>query len=1278
MAAILLAAPLLLPSEGFAVVNDAVGWKTGAPPDGRVGQAYFFWMKNNYGKASEGGGPMDWKFESGTLPPGLALWGQKQGRADGIELKGTPTTAGSYTFTFIAHAYYGSWFRSTYTIVILPPPEPPVIRLRELATNGVGSFGFLLSAASAASTTITVTEAGLAVDSPSVFTGTARVAARIQQSSVPRGWPANPASVSCIDSNAAANGNSSGNLAVLSGNTATIPAAAMLDDARILCTFTNTALNPPTVALGKLTRGGAGKFDFGLTRLSPDTDSVTTAVADVAVASSTVHQGLVGVAATIREARAPANWLANPTSVACIDTNGAASGNGSGNLANLVGDTATLPASTMAVQARIVCTFTNTARKEPTVTLAELATNGTGTFKFTLTDAASPVEVVVDVTAANVVATSTYVHRGMAGRSVTVLQKVPVGWPIYPVAMSCTDRNAAASGNGTGNLATLVGSTATIPATAMAYDADILCTFTNTARTNLGAQKEGPDTVPAGQELSYLVKVTNQGALTSGTTIVVRDNLPPIGQAFAVAPLAGVSSVDCGALPSRLGESLRCILVLPSGIAQGQTRFFTMQVRAPDAPVGTPLTNTATVDPEGGEPPPAPSPTLRAARSGASPASCISPACSMVTTIVVAPEPVVRKTFTPAALVPGARSLLTITLSNTMADQPMEGLGFTDHYPAGLVNAPGAVPGTTCGSGVVDLPDGSSLRLSAGGIAAAGSCTVTVPVTAAAVGSYTNILPAGAVTAPLGQPTTIAAAASLAVRPQPQLRLQVRTVGGVGGPFSFEQTNLAATPPGTVTMAVGEPTPAAPAAIAVLDTGSAVTLTETSFTDFVPTGGECRDANAATTGNPAVFGSLYGNMLTIAAAQLLPGADIGCVFTNTARSSLVGIAGRLFNDVGSAGGTANDGVANGQEAGMAGLGVVLSDCNGLVHDRSTSDGGGFYRLRLPADLAAGAGLCVDAAKVFGRQSTGASAAGSPLAAGSAVAVAGTAFTYTRDATTDRIAFTWPGSQQPAMSALDFGSVPPNSFLLSGLKNGTPGSTVTYGHLFKAATAGSVQFSVSRSTSSPPQSGWSELIYSDPACSGSVQPAGVRLYPPAVDQRLEAGQSICIVVQESVPVQALPGSHNTAQVQAFFSYSNSASALSASYQVEDLTSVSGNALNLRKEVRNVSQGTGFAVANQARPGETLEYRITYSNIAASPIGNLVIHDATPAYTSFVSAQADSTPAELSACAKTTPASALAADCAASQGSGGHGPLQWGFTGSLQPGSSGSVLYRVLID
>jgi uncharacterized repeat protein (TIGR01451 family) len=326
----------------------------------------------------------------------------------------------------------------------------------------------------------------------------------------------------------------------------------------------------------------------------------------------------------------------------------------------------------------------------------------------------------------------------------------------------------------------------------------------------------------------------------------------------------------------------------------------------------------------------------------------------------------------------------------------------------------------------------------------------------------------------------------------------------------------------------------------------------------------------------------------------------------------------------------------------------------------------------------GAALCVEETNTGGRLSTGASVGSTAVPSGTPVTVGGTSYSYTRIGTPDRLAFTWNGSGH---TGLNFGDVDLNTFAADGAKTGLPDSTVSYAHTFSAQTGGSVSFGISAEVATPALAGWSGKIFADVGCTGGLQAGAALLYPPSVPVVVIAGQKVCIVMQEFIPATAVNGNRNDVTVQASFVFTNASPGLSASYTVHDITTVSDTALELKKEVRNVTQGGSFGINNQAKSGDTLEYRITYTNNGASPLGTLSINDTTPSYTSFVGAQAGSTPTTLTACQKTTPANPLPAPgvaCATAQAAGSTGPLAWRFTGSLSPGASGTALFSVKVD
>jgi large repetitive protein len=97
---------------------------------GTVGQAFavdFF--------LSGGAAPYSWSLASGQLPPGLTLQTFSDPRDADDELAGTPTTAGTYTFTMRLADYNGQQATQTFTATIDPPLQ--IISALPVGTVGV-------------------------------------------------------------------------------------------------------------------------------------------------------------------------------------------------------------------------------------------------------------------------------------------------------------------------------------------------------------------------------------------------------------------------------------------------------------------------------------------------------------------------------------------------------------------------------------------------------------------------------------------------------------------------------------------------------------------------------------------------------------------------------------------------------------------------------------------------------------------------------------------------------------------------------------------------------------------------------------------------------------------------------------------------------------------------------------------------------------------------------------------------------------------------------------
>ncbi len=102
--------------------------------------------------------------------------------------------------------------------------------------------------------------------------------------------------------------------------------------------------------------------------------------------------------------------------------------------------------------------------------------------------------------------------------------------------------------------------------------------------------------------------------------------------------------------------------------------------------------------------------------------------------------PQLDKSFSPSVLSVGAISQLTFTITNTSELAAKNGWAFTDTLPTGLVVAAPASAATTCSQPTTIKATANDRTISVAGSLAAGMnyCTVTVNVTSADKGSYTN------------------------------------------------------------------------------------------------------------------------------------------------------------------------------------------------------------------------------------------------------------------------------------------------------------------------------------------------------------------------------------------------------------------------------------------------------------------------------------------------------------------------------------------------------------
>jgi hypothetical protein len=115
------------PDQPLTITLPAVG-STLSPAmvGGAYAQDFFF---------SGGAAPYTWSVASGSLPPGLALTSPYAPSDNNSQLSGTPTTAGTFTFTMRVADYDGQQATQQFSLTVDPPLQ---ISSAPLATGTVG------------------------------------------------------------------------------------------------------------------------------------------------------------------------------------------------------------------------------------------------------------------------------------------------------------------------------------------------------------------------------------------------------------------------------------------------------------------------------------------------------------------------------------------------------------------------------------------------------------------------------------------------------------------------------------------------------------------------------------------------------------------------------------------------------------------------------------------------------------------------------------------------------------------------------------------------------------------------------------------------------------------------------------------------------------------------------------------------------------------------------------------------------------------------------------
>ncbi len=360
-------------------------------------------------------------------------------------------------------------------------------------------------------------------------------------------------------------------------------------------------------------------------------------------------------------------------------------------------------------------------------------------------------------------------------------------------------------------------------------------------------------------------------------------------------------------------------------------------------------------------------------------------------------------------------------------------------------------------------------------------------------------------------------------------------------------------------------------------------------------------------------------------------------------------SGVVFADTGAGSGSPNNGIRDGTEPGLSGVSVRATS-GATTLDSGVTAADGSYLLWLPASAS---GIVVI----------------TPSAPSGYLATGGLAGTSGGSYTRPSVSVTPVAGQ--SSSGVNFGLVPPNRLSPNGAQTAQPGNPVFYAHVFQAGSGGQVTFSLVNSAT-PVAPAWSQVLYRDSNCNGVLDPAEAAVSAAVT---VTAGQSLCLIVKQFVPTGAVQGAQNTSTLTAAFSYSGAAPALAASQSVTDITTIGqAGALVLSKLVSNLTPAppitapTPPATSVDASPGHTLQYTLNAVNNGTESLLTLIISDATPAFTTYVSAS----------CPASLPAGVTACAVSVQPAVGGQGGLQWTFGGTFAPGAQLVVSYQVKVN
>lgn len=401
-----------------------------------------------------------------------------------------------------------------------------------------------------------------------------------------------------------------------------------------------------------------------------------------------------------------------------------------------------------------------------------------------------------------------------------------------------------------------------------------------------------------------------------------------------------------------------------------------------------------------------------------------------------------------------------------------------------------------------------------------------------------------------------------------------------------------------------------------------------AFGQSVPTPDICTPAE----NDPEDFISTTPNLRTVTVNNLPAFQDFGDFEGSK-------ISGTVFNDNGITNGTANDAIQNGGEGGLSTKLVRALDGNDVLIEQTASAADGSYSLYVPKSVV-GDGGTIKIIETDGAEF---------ITTGGSVGTTGGTYTIGNDQTV------FVNTVGTEYTGVDFADVQVSTLLTDGSKSTQPGAVATFTHLFTAQTAGTVTFTTSSVNN--PNINFPVVLTRDLNCDGDPD-SGEPFLSASDNINVTAGEAICLVLRVNVPNGVNDGATSTTTITATMDYANSATNIQQVLTRTDIVTVSTTSGGL-VIIKAVDKA-------QAMPGDTLTYTINYENLGDEPISQVEVVDEVPAFTTYFSSACGALPTGFTNCSIVAPSVGI------------RGTIKWTFTGVLQPGETGAVSYKVLID